>query len=295
MRSLRLLLLVGLTTLFITEQLFVSSQETFNTTDDLYLEARTSGGIPIDDEDGDDGGSGSGSGDYSFSNFTVSEEIPERFPNVSQTTVSTVTVPAQPEPTSVSPQDTSATATDSKDPSTRVMDTETTPFIPPNGNNGDEEVASPTTDWFTQSTSPNAPSMPPSETNATKFSIDITVIKDADEDNSLQTLDVSTPKNPGNKIMYEEVDNELGTGNERNSRMYDQDTPEEVTSENMWERTEVLAAVIACGVVGFLFAVFLLILLTYRMKKKDEGSYELADTKASTTAYQKAPTKEFYA
>uniref|UniRef100_A0A3Q3JD47 Syndecan n=1 Tax=Monopterus albus TaxID=43700 RepID=A0A3Q3JD47_MONAL len=55
------------------------------------------------------------------------------------------------------------------------------------------------------------------------------------------------------------------------------------------------AAVIACGVFGFLSAVFLLILLTYRMKKKDEGSYALGDTKLSTTAYHKAPTKEFYA
>lgn len=54
-------------------------------------------------------------------------------------------------------------------------------------------------------------------------------------------------------------------------------------------------AVIACGVVGFLCAVFLLILLAYRMKKKDEGSYDLGDTKVSTTAYHKAPTKEFYA
>ena len=54
-------------------------------------------------------------------------------------------------------------------------------------------------------------------------------------------------------------------------------------------------AVIACGVVGFLFAVFLLLLLAYRMKKKDEGSYDLGDTKLSATAYHKAPTKEFYA
>lgn len=55
------------------------------------------------------------------------------------------------------------------------------------------------------------------------------------------------------------------------------------------------AAVIACGVVGFLCAVFLLLLLAYRMKKKDEGSYDLGDTKLSNTQYHKAPTKEFYA
>lgn len=36
--------------------------------DDLYLEGRTSGDLPPDDEDGEDDGSGSGSGDYSKKN-----------------------------------------------------------------------------------------------------------------------------------------------------------------------------------------------------------------------------------
>lgn len=54
-------------------------------------------------------------------------------------------------------------------------------------------------------------------------------------------------------------------------------------------------AVIVCGVIGFLCAVSLLSLLAYRMKKKDEGSYDLGDNKLSATAYHKAPTKEFYA
>lgn len=45
-------------------QLIVSSQSPV-TMDDLYLEGRTSGDLPPDDEDGEDDGSGSGSGDYS--------------------------------------------------------------------------------------------------------------------------------------------------------------------------------------------------------------------------------------
>lgn len=45
-------------------QLLVSSQSPFSTADDLYLEGRSSGDLPIDDEDGEDYGSGSGSGDY---------------------------------------------------------------------------------------------------------------------------------------------------------------------------------------------------------------------------------------
>lgn len=71
--------------------------------------------------------------------------------------------------------------------------------------------------------------------------------------------------------------------------------PYDVHSENLFQRTEVLAAVIAGGVIGFLFATFLILLLVYRMRKKDEGSYDLGERKPSGAAYQKAPTKEFYA
>ncbi|CAB1334751.1 unnamed protein product, partial [Coregonus sp. 'balchen'] len=50
--------------------------------------------------------------------------------------------------------------------------------------------------------------------------------------------------------------------------------------------------VIAGGVIGLLFAVFLILLLVYRMRKKDEGSYVLGERKAPSSAYQKAPTKD---
>ncbi|XP_067887650.1 syndecan-2 isoform X2 [Heterodontus francisci] len=75
----------------------------------------------------------------------------------------------------------------------------------------------------------------------------------------------------------------------------DDDVSAEKHSESLFQRTEVLAAVIAGGVIGFLFAIFLILLLVYRMRKKDEGSYDLGERKPSTAAYQKAPTKEFYA
>ncbi|XP_037549017.1 syndecan-2 [Nematolebias whitei] len=71
--------------------------------------------------------------------------------------------------------------------------------------------------------------------------------------------------------------------------------PVEVRTENLFQRTEVLAAVVAGGVIGFLFAIFLILLLIYRLKKKDEGSYDLGQRKPSGAAYHKAPTKEFYA
>ncbi|XP_031998229.1 syndecan-4 isoform X1 [Hylobates moloch] len=64
-----------------------------------------------------------------------------------------------------------------------------------------------------------------------------------------------------------------------------------VQGSNLFERTEVLAALIVGGIVGILFAVFLILLLMYRMKKKDEGSYDLG----KKPIYKKAPTNEFYA
>uniref|UniRef100_A0A8C3KBL3 Syndecan n=1 Tax=Calidris pygmaea TaxID=425635 RepID=A0A8C3KBL3_9CHAR len=62
-------------------------------------------------------------------------------------------------------------------------------------------------------------------------------------------------------------------------------------NSSIFERTEVLTALIAGGAVGLLFAIFLILLLVYRMKKKDEGSYDLG----KKPIYKKAPTNEFYA
>ncbi|XP_051996819.1 syndecan-4-like [Xyrauchen texanus] len=64
--------------------------------------------------------------------------------------------------------------------------------------------------------------------------------------------------------------------------------------EGFFSNTEVLAAVIAGAAVGLIFAIFLIILLVYfvlRIKKKDEGSYDLG----KTPIYKKAPTTEIYA
>nr|XP_031546992.1 syndecan-2 [Vicugna pacos] len=97
----------------------------------------------------------------------------------------------------------------------------------------------------------------------------------------------------------EEIDKEKVhlSDSERKMEPAEEDTNvyTEKHSDNLFKRTEVLAAVIAGGVIGFLFAIFLILLLVYRMRKKDEGSYDLGERKPSSAAYQKAPTKEFYA
>ncbi|KAJ8358588.1 hypothetical protein SKAU_G00151130 [Synaphobranchus kaupii] len=63
------------------------------------------------------------------------------------------------------------------------------------------------------------------------------------------------------------------------------------SDEGVFSKPEVVAALIAGGAVGLLFAILLILLLIYRMKKKDEGSYDLG----KKPIYTKAPTAEIYA
>ncbi|KAK5614134.1 hypothetical protein CRENBAI_008591 [Crenichthys baileyi] len=65
----------------------------------------------------------------------------------------------------------------------------------------------------------------------------------------------------------------------------------QATEDSIFFKTEVLAAVIAGCAVFLMFAVLLILLLIYRMKKKDEGSYDLG----KKPIYKKAPTTEIYA
>ncbi|EPY74206.1 syndecan-4 [Camelus ferus] len=130
---------------------------------------------------------------------------------------------------------------------------------------------------------------------------------------------------PGNRVPTEPE--ELGENEVIPKRMSPFDGDEDVSNKvsmsstaqgsNIFERTEVLAgcenqikagisfacltptvvmarmpsSLIVGGVVGILFAIFLVLLLVYRMKKKDEGSYDLG----KKPIYKKAPTNEFYA
>ncbi|XP_063810566.1 syndecan-3 isoform X2 [Pseudophryne corroboree] len=82
------------------------------------------------------------------------------------------------------------------------------------------------------------------------------------------------------------IDNTIDSGN----------TLAQMPQKNILERREVLIAVIVGGIVGALFAAFLVMLLIYRMKKKDEGSYALEEPKPASVSYQKPDNQEeFYA
>ncbi|NXN17335.1 SDC3 protein, partial [Indicator maculatus] len=91
---------------------------------------------------------------------------------------------------------------------------------------------------------------------------------------------------PGRNAEPGLLDNSIDSGN----------SAAQLPQKNILERKEVLIAVIVGGVVGALFAAFLVMLLIYRMKKKDEGSYTLEEPKQANVTYQKPDKQEeFYA
>ncbi|NWV30519.1 SDC3 protein, partial [Origma solitaria] len=104
-----------------------------------------------------------------------------------------------------------------------------------------------------------------------------------------EVLAVATPPagpGPGRNVETGLMDNTIDSGN----------SAAQLPQKNILERKEVLIAVIVGGVVGALFAAFLVMLLIYRMKKKDEGSYTLEEPKQASVTYQKPDKQEeFYA
>ncbi|XP_026121775.1 syndecan-4-like [Carassius auratus] len=105
----------------------------------------------------------------------------------------------------------------------------------------------------------------------------------------------STPRPTVNNDILVKL-NEVGR---RGGSMPDDDQPGNVLmthagEDSFFNNTEVLAAIIAGAAVGLVFAILLIVLLVHfvlRIKKKDEGSYDLG----KTPIYKKAPTTEIYA
>uniref|UniRef100_A0A3Q3XF33 Syndecan n=1 Tax=Mola mola TaxID=94237 RepID=A0A3Q3XF33_MOLML len=142
---------------------------------------------------------------------------------------------------------------------------------------------------------------------------------DEDEDDSVGLKWVSCPREPSSRFLFcqqkhpdvndnripdverparptvSEVDivrnsNEiplLNSGEERPSNVL----MSHASEDSVFSKTEVFAALIAGGAVGLMLAVLLVLFLIYRMKKKDEGSYDLG----KKPIYKKAPTTEIYA
>ncbi|XP_074077711.1 syndecan-1 [Macrotis lagotis] len=115
---------------------------------------------------------------------------------------------------------------------------------------------------------------------------------------SIQPLGEESSGNWSDDFTFAPPGDNSGSALERNINKKVEVTDPGATgaSQNILDRKEVLGGVIAGGLVGLLFALFLVGFMLYRMKKKDEGSYSLEEPKQANGAYQKPQRQEeFYA
>jgi len=123
---------------------------------------------------------------------------------------------------------------------------------------------------------------------------------DEDDENTVKT----NLRNNNSNRDYPEAPSsppvqETGNGNSNSAdNVGDDSTPvtKKPTDDNI-STSHFLAALIAGGAVGLLFALCVIMLLAYRIRKKDEGSYALDEQKkpASPNAYQYTQGQEYYA
>ncbi|VVC41231.1 Syndecan, conserved site,Syndecan/Neurexin domain [Cinara cedri] len=101
-----------------------------------------------------------------------------------------------------------------------------------------------------------------------------------------QTITSTVPSPPSNTI-----DEHSGNG------VYISPNSHPERTSSFFAQPGILAAVIGGAVVGLLCAILVVMFIVYRMRKKDEGSYPLEETKRSpaTNPYLKSTHREFYA
>ncbi|XP_061903423.1 syndecan-4 isoform X2 [Entelurus aequoreus] len=122
---------------------------------------------------------------------------------------------------------------------------------------------------------------------------DVATPTEPDADNKIPEAEPPTP--PGaNEVEIVQNSNEiplLRNGPDPGAELPSNVLMSHATNDSGFPKTGVLAALIAGGAVCLMLAILLVLLLVHRMKKKDEGSYELG----KKPIYKKAPTAEIYA
>lgn len=109
--------------------------------------------------------------------------------------------------------------------------------------------------------------------------------RDGDSD-SLSSQSQSQPAQPSAPLNGQQQSPTLFTYQNNRSKLL-----------NIIKKPGILAGIVGGAIIGILTAILLIMFIVYRMRKKDEGSYALEETKKPLNAYdyRHCPTKEFYA
>ena len=91
---------------------------------------------------------------------------------------------------------------------------------------------------------------------------------------------------PSTSTPYAAVDNQRVTYQSSGSKLF-----------IILTKPGIMAGIVGGAIIGVLTAILLIMFIVYRMRKKDEGSYALEETKKPLNAYdyRNCPTREFYA
>ena len=156
--------------------------------------------------------------------------------------------------------------------------------------NGSDQAAAVTTIFDRKAAS--STTAPPSDTDD----------EDVDPDDGDDNDDLDAPNNQA----IGGADNEAGVNAPSKEIVpaYESSTPAQVTYQStrskllaIISKPGILAGIVGGAVIGILTAILLIMFIVYRMRKKDEGSYALEESKKPLSAYdyRHCPTKEFYA
>lgn len=110
--------------------------------------------------------------------------------------------------------------------------------------------------------------------------------RDGDGDSSSSSQSQSQPAQPSAPLNGQQQSPTLFTYQNNRSKLL-----------NIIKKPGILAGIVGGAIIGILTAILLIMFIVYRMRKKDEGSYALEETKKPLNAYdyRHCPTKEFYA
>ncbi|KAK2843634.1 hypothetical protein Q7C36_011849 [Tachysurus vachellii] len=134
------------------------------------------------------------------------------------------------------------------------------------------------------------------DTEASGDSVEVTTVQGIGEDFIETNIipedreHVGKPRLNDNDFDFENEIQKTGLNSDRSGSDFARGSASD--NDSLLERKEVLAGVIAGGVVGLAFAIMLVALMVYRMKKKDEGSYSLDEHKHPNGGYQKPQKQE---
>ncbi|KAK1793219.1 hypothetical protein P4O66_011620 [Electrophorus voltai] len=184
-----------------------------------------------------------------------------------------------------------------------VIEEDTTKLVMLVKEKGGTMISSEHADWSTDTPKVEATAWPlsttgprePADSEASGNAAETTTVQATTEVSFIEDAIIPEVKQEVNRANPNDGDFDFENENPKtisDQPLYESPLGNASENESLLEKKEVLAGVVAGGVVGLAFAIMLVALMVYRMKKKDEGSYALDEHKQPNGGYCKPQRQE---